>query len=427
MLSAVLFFSGGLLIVAILGYSRKFLLLNSAPFLVIMFILAIIRLVVPIDIPVSLVIRSEELLPQIDQVFAHKLNTSISIEQLLLLVWIIGAVGMVLWKIFCIIRENQRSKKLRTVYDKHISMMTKEIFGQEADTVVSSDIELPMVTGFFKAHIYLPNLHIPDRDLGYVLLHEYQHIQGRDIALKVFYLLLGAVFWWNPLLYIFRKELDNLLEIRCDARVTKKMTEYDKSRYLDAVLSVIRRAYEEKNRLLEERKAALIAEREKRLAAYRQAEAESLAETETLVQTESEIEEDPTLATDTDTKTTSENALHSNLVNPAEDTLISLRFEVISNTMKRKKSHLMSILTILAVVVFIASYFVIIQPAYEAPESDEINNDIITSSQSMYILEKDDGTYELMFGDNSVETITKEQLKSTPYSEYDIVKENEIP
>ena len=61
-----------------------------------------------------------------------------------------------------------------------------------------------------------------------ILQHEFCHVKGNDLLIKLFYNLLLVIFWWNPLTYRFRKELDNLLELRCDLRITKDMNEWEK-------------------------------------------------------------------------------------------------------------------------------------------------------------------------------------------------------
>jgi hypothetical protein len=398
MISALLFFSGGLLIAAILGFNRRFLLLNSAPFLVIMFFLSLVRLVLPVDIPISWVIRSEDVLPQISQALNAKVIWHISIKQIILLVWLSGAVIVVLRKSWLLFEESYKTRRFRSIPDKQLEQLSEELFGNQAKVVRSPDVELPIVTGVLKAHIFVPELDIETKYLRYVLLHEYQHIKSHDIVIKVFYLMLASIFWWNPIIYVFQKELDKLLEIRCDTRVLTKLSDTEKSDYLLAILSVIKKASDEKER----RRLALkemIAERERQFKT-------SLAMNE-MGHMEQEVSD----------------AMKSKLFKPSESAVISLRFEVATTRMKHSHDRLMAGMTVFAVVAFIASYFVIIQPAYFIEEVDTPGFTVYEKEISgFYIIEYQDGTYELYLDELLMEKLSKDDIKQPPYSDFKVIQ-----
>ena len=46
-------------------------------------------------------------------------------------------------------------------------------------------------------------------------------------------------------LFRFRKELNNLLELRCDLRITKDMNETEKVSYLSAILEIAKKSQQE--------------------------------------------------------------------------------------------------------------------------------------------------------------------------------------
>jgi beta-lactamase regulating signal transducer with metallopeptidase domain len=397
MISALLFFNGGLLLVAILGFNRRFLLLNSAPFLVIMFFLSLIRLVLPIDIPTSRVIRSEDVVPQITQALNAEVLWHITIKQIILLVWLSGAIAVVLRKIWLILKEYLETQKFRSIPDRHLEELSEELFGNKADVVRSPDVDLPMVTGFLKAHIFVPGLDLEDKYLKYVLLHEYQHIKGYDIVIKVFFLLLSGIFWWNPIVYLFQRELDSLLEIRCDAGVIKKLPVEEKTAYLSSILVVMRKASEKKEALRNAILEQMYSQGEKQLA--------NASYPEDADHIEHSVRR----------------AMRSKLVVLTDESLIHIRFEIVTNSMKNTYDHLLRGLTVFAIAVFIASYFVIFQPFYYPQELSEpvfMEGDFVFGT--MYIIENPDGTYDLYDNSNYIETLSKEKLNEPPYSDYEI-------
>ena len=97
-----------------------------------------------------------------------------------------------------------------------------------------------MVTGIKSACIYLPDLLYTDQELHLIFKHELQHFKSRDILIKLFYCSLLAIFWWNPIVHRFQRELEWLLELRCDMNVTKKLNKLERIAYLEIILRTLR-------------------------------------------------------------------------------------------------------------------------------------------------------------------------------------------
>ena len=75
-----------------------------------------------------------------------------------------------------------------------------------------------------------------------VLRHERQHIVSGDSWVKLFYMVLAAALWWNPVVHIFREKLDDILEYRCDQAVLKGSSETERIIYTETLLTVARQA-----------------------------------------------------------------------------------------------------------------------------------------------------------------------------------------
>jgi|GEM_PF-4236121 len=85
----------------------------------------------------------------------------------------------------------------------------------------SSSISGPMVTGFFHQVILLPGDMVtrlsPDT-IGQILYHEYAHIQRNDIRIMLVQKILSALYWWNPVLHLMMRCLNQSREMACDER-----------------------------------------------------------------------------------------------------------------------------------------------------------------------------------------------------------------
>jgi beta-lactamase regulating signal transducer with metallopeptidase domain len=93
---------------------------------------------------------------------------------------------------------------------------------------VSSKIATPAVFGVFRPTLLMPTVNLDKlsrRDARHILLHELAHIKRRDTLVHTFNLVLQIVYWFNPLLWLVRKQVQHLRELCCDASVAKVLKE----------------------------------------------------------------------------------------------------------------------------------------------------------------------------------------------------------
>lgn len=79
---------------------------------------------------------------------------------------------------------------------------------------------------------------LTDEEWHFILKHEVIHFYNRDLQIKMFIQLLRIIYWWNPFVHLLNHQVDMILEIRTDLKVTKNMTEDKKINYLDCLLKV---------------------------------------------------------------------------------------------------------------------------------------------------------------------------------------------
>jgi beta-lactamase regulating signal transducer with metallopeptidase domain len=73
-----------------------------------------------------------------------------------------------------------------------------------------------------------------------VIVHELAHIARRDHWVGRLLLLAGCVWWWHPLFYLVRRQLQRQAELACDARVVELSPDARRS-YAEALLDVCQR------------------------------------------------------------------------------------------------------------------------------------------------------------------------------------------
>ncbi len=88
----------------------------------------------------------------------------------------------------------------------------------------------PMMTGFFKPVIILPDIQYTEEEIELILKHELTHYKHGDIWFKLLLIAANAVHFFNPLVYIMRRHADRVLEYVCDEAVCKdKSTDFKKA------------------------------------------------------------------------------------------------------------------------------------------------------------------------------------------------------
>jgi beta-lactamase regulating signal transducer with metallopeptidase domain/dipeptidyl aminopeptidase/acylaminoacyl peptidase len=94
--------------------------------------------------------------------------------------------------------------------------------------VVSQGVESPAVFGVLRPVLLLPARGTEDlspREAEHILLHELAHLKRRDLQVHAFCIALQVIYWFNPLLYLVRRQLQHLRELCCDATVAAILKE----------------------------------------------------------------------------------------------------------------------------------------------------------------------------------------------------------
>lgn len=105
--------------------------------------------------------------------------------------------------------------------------------------IVDKKISSPMCIGIRKVYIILPDEEFSETELKYIFSHEVMHLKNHDLFFLMFSNILNRIFWWNPLTYVIRSELEYALDVRCDVSVTEHYTQEERTEYLNTILKVM--------------------------------------------------------------------------------------------------------------------------------------------------------------------------------------------
>lgn len=146
--------------------------------------------------------------------------------------------GMVLLAAYSLIADIRLRLRLRDA----VLIDTKELYGVkgEAYAVVavyaSEKVFTPFTAGISRPRIYLP-FGLKEEAKEHVIAHEMAHISHRDPWIKMLGWGLMIMFWFCPLMWLGWFLFERDLELACDERVVRGMSNTGRCSYSEALLS----------------------------------------------------------------------------------------------------------------------------------------------------------------------------------------------
>lgn len=110
--------------------------------------------------------------------------------------------------------------------------------GKKPELIRSDYVRTPMLMGIFAPVIVLPDAEYTQAQLENIFLHELLHHRRRDIVYKWLCVPIFAAHWFNPLVYLMRRELGRCCELSCDEMLIKDMDRQEKQSYGDTLISL---------------------------------------------------------------------------------------------------------------------------------------------------------------------------------------------
>ena len=102
----------------------------------------------------------------------------------------------------------------------------------------SSYAATPMLVGVLRPAIILPNRLYSDEQLTAIFLHELTHKRRGDVWVKWLTLAACALHWFNPVVWLARREINRSCELACDEAVIRRMDAQRKQQYGNTLIAV---------------------------------------------------------------------------------------------------------------------------------------------------------------------------------------------
>lgn len=174
-------------------------------------------------------------------------NFSSSVRRMLFVVLIAGIISlaMILWRLI----QYWKWKKICGADSKKPLDWEQELFIKvKKETGIKKDVELissaycrsPMASGTLSSILIFPiwKDKMEADSYEYMFRHELIHIKHHDLLTKYIALLVMAVHWYNPFVYIMFHEISAMSEMYCDSIVLSGKGEKERRTYCDLILTL---------------------------------------------------------------------------------------------------------------------------------------------------------------------------------------------
>lgn len=182
-----------------------------------------IKLLIPCELLYTFSIPSHYIMLWFYRFFYFPIK-GIPLYRILIFLWICGRVACLLFFSKKLINVHQFIKKIpdEPLYKNGIRYYRTDL------------VDTPVVIGI-KGYILIPKNGY-EKELDYILLHEQEHIKKHDILKKYFVYFLIMIYWWFFPVYKLKEQVDLIIEMNVDFRVTKNM---NKDEFFDYAQSII--------------------------------------------------------------------------------------------------------------------------------------------------------------------------------------------
>lgn len=158
-------------------------------------------------------------------------------------IWLTGAAISFGWFVFSYFRFI-RSVKKTCVSPRPLDLAVFEKLRGKTRVRLfcSRPINTPLLIGLFSPCIVIPEFAFTENgmqnELEHILRHELTHARRLDLSYKWFSVLALSLHWFNPLVYLIRREINRACELSCDEAVIGPLSKEERYRYGNTLLGL---------------------------------------------------------------------------------------------------------------------------------------------------------------------------------------------
>ena len=221
---------------------------------IVLWIALLIYLISPYELEIGIEnVKENSILLAITNFFDHSLG------------WLVNKIGSIFFKLnrligsvliftYLVIKIYKFHKVMKgsTLIDNTLCEKKISKFGlkRKVRIYINNNFKTPLTFGILRPRIILQDHILADEELlDHVLIHELMHIKKFHILLNHLVNIVACIYWYNPLLWLSLKYIDQDIEINCDKLVVQQLGDTIKNRkeYCMSMLKLVERGIYENN------------------------------------------------------------------------------------------------------------------------------------------------------------------------------------
>lgn len=217
-------------IIAVCFYNKKILLSIGYKLISGFLILTLIRFIFPFEMSFTKTILLPKWMSAVILFIRHPFFTlgplKISIWFVFECIWLCGSVFTAIRIIRNRITFHKgiiRYGKNVTDKEPYVSVLRKVCDSHKTNLriILVAGLDTPQQYGVFHPAVLIPaELNLTDSQLYYTICHELSHYKRHDFLVKLGMHVLVAIYWWNPLCHVLSQQVDVMLEMYVDEKLT---------------------------------------------------------------------------------------------------------------------------------------------------------------------------------------------------------------
>lgn len=163
-------------------------------------------------------------------------------------IWLGCAILVLGWKVWLLLRFRkmvfQSNLPVQDGWMKEALQVMREDMGIAAEITLAHNpcIQTPMLTGLRRPTLILPDMEWKKQELELILRHELTHYRHRDLWIKWAGMVVSALHWFNPIIWLLLGKLNYWMELACDEAIASGMDDANRRLYGAAILEVLERS-----------------------------------------------------------------------------------------------------------------------------------------------------------------------------------------
>ena len=202
------------------------------------------RMLMPFEYTFAITLFSRNVLTRLRDLMVYKVGVgthAVTIGQILLLIWMAGAVSGVILYVGKYIYFIHVIGRCPDYYKYNVDAVIDRINrnyrkSKEFKVLLVSGIQTPAIFGLLHPKILMPEVDYSEKEINYILCHEMLHYYRHDLMVKVLCEFLCVIYWWNPVVFLLRKLVSRVLELRVDFLLTLGFSNEEKIDYMECII-----------------------------------------------------------------------------------------------------------------------------------------------------------------------------------------------